>query len=72
MHVGQKASINSMISKLKFSNKEILWFNLRITTKFELNCPKSLIYSHFKLKKGLNWLRLMEFWINRVQINSIF
>ena len=71
-HVRQNALMNNMISKSKFLNKDILQFNLWITTKFELKCPKTLIYSHFKLGKGLNWLQMMEFWINRVRINSIF
>ena len=71
-HVGQKASINNMISKSKFSNKDILQFNFWITTKFELKCPKTSVYSHFKLVEGLNWLQMMEFRINRVWINSIF
>ena len=51
-HVGQKASINNMISKSKFLNKDILQFNLWITTKFELKWPKTSIYSHFELAKG--------------------
>ena len=51
-HVGQKTSINNMISKSKFLNKDILQFNLHISTKFELKCPKTSIYSHFKLAKA--------------------
>ena len=51
-HVGQKVSINNMITKLKFLSKDILWFNLRITSNFELKCPKTSIYSHFELDKG--------------------
>ena len=70
-HVRQNASINNMISKSNFSNKDILRFNLCTTTKFKLNCPKTSIYSHLELEKGLNWLQIMEFWINHVQINSI-
>ena len=71
-HVKQKASINNVISNSKFSNKDILRFKLRTTTKFELKCPKTSIYSHFDLGEGLNWLQMMEFQINRVRINSIF
>ena len=51
-HVRQKALINNMISKLKFSNKDILRFNLQITSNFKLKCPKTSIYSHFELDKG--------------------
>ena len=71
-HVRQKASINSVISHSKFSNKDILRFKLQNTTKFELKCPKTSIYSHFELEKGLNWFQIMEFQINCVRINSIF
>ena len=35
-----KTSINNMMPNSKFSNKEILWFNLWITTNFNLTCPK--------------------------------
>ena len=35
-YVGQKASINNVISNLKFLNKDILQFKLQNTTKFEL------------------------------------
>ena len=51
-YVGQKASINNIISKLNFLNKDILRFNLWTTTKFELKCLKTLIYSHSELEKG--------------------
>ena len=51
-HVRQKASINNMISKSKFLNKDILQFNLQTTIKFKLKCPKNSIYSHFELEKG--------------------
>ena len=71
-HVRQKALINNVISNSKFLNKGILWFKLQTTTKFKLKCPKTLIYSHFELDKGLNWLQIMEFRINRVRMNSIF
>ena len=40
-------SINNMMPNSKFSNKEILQFNLCITTNFDLTCPKNSIYNYF-------------------------
>ena len=41
-----KTLINNMMPNSKFLNKEILQFNLRITTNFDLTCPKNLIYNY--------------------------
>ena len=47
--MSDKSPINNVNSDSKASKKEIIQFNLQITTNFDLTCPKTLIYSYFEL-----------------------
>ena len=49
-NMSDRLFFNNMMSNSKFLNKRYFDLTLKITTNFNLKCPRTLIYSDFDLR----------------------